>query len=426
MKNSTPCTSYKQMSRRHAMQAGGAASMATFMGFSVRDLLANIGPEGSGKADRVVLLWMSGGMSHIDTFDPKPGRETGGEFEPIKTSSPDIQVSEILPTMAKHMDSATIIRSLSGQEGDHGRASYQLQTAHRITPQMVHPGIGSVVLNEMGKLGDLPGFISINGRARSAGYFGQKAEAYFIGRAGEPDPYLSLPTGINEVTSNKRLEILARMNKRYATTTKDKSLLDIDRTYKEAKNFMNSPALKAFDLKEESDSVREAYGETNYGRGVLLARRLLETGVRFVQVNLGGFDTHGNNFESLRALSGIFDPAIGNLMGDLKANGLMERTLVVVLSEFGRTPRINGNTGRDHYPRVFSTMVAGGPFSKGIVWGTSDKDGIAPDENPVTPGDLHASILHSLGVNYQKEMMTPLGRPMMLVPDGKPIAPVLS
>ena len=423
---STACQSYKNMTRRGLLQAGGAASVATMFGVPIRELMANIGKDGPVQAEQVVMLWMSGGMTHIDTFDPKPGRPTAGEFEPIKTSSDEIQVSEILPTMAKHMDKATIVRSIMGEEGAHGRASFHLQTAYKILPQIVTPGIGSTILAEKGRLGDLPGFITINGRAPSAGYLGQRADAYYIGQAGQPDPYLSVPTHLNEHRINKRLEILARMNKRYEQGTKSRKLEDVDRTYLEAKRFMNSPALEAFDIEKESPAVREAYGDTNYGRGVLLARRLLETGVRFVQVNLGGFDTHGNNFESMRALGGIFDPAIGNLLGDLKANGMIDKTIVMVLSEFGRTPRINGNAGRDHYPKVFSSMVAGGPFGKGRVWGSSGPDGTEADEHPVKVGDLHATVLSALGINPQKERMTPLGRAMPLVQNGETIRELIA
>jgi len=415
-----PCDSYR-LSRRHFMQAGAAAfGTATLLGMSVRDLVAATADEAS--ADHVILLWMSGGMSHIDTWDPKPGRDVQGEFKPIKTTASGVEISEILPTVAAQMKHASLIRSITNTIGDHGQATYNLMTSYKPVPQMVHPGIGSIVAHELEQQGALPSFISIGGRAYSAGYLGQRAEAYYIGQPGMPDPYLSLPEGITEARAAKRMDILKQLNNGFASKRSGDALAGTSESYAAADAFMKSPALEAFDLDRESDETRLRYGDNTFGRGCLLARRLVEQGVRFVQVSTGGFDTHSNNFPAMRARGEMIDPAIGSLLGDLAANGKLDRTLVLVLSEFGRTPNINRNAGRDHYPRCFSALMAGGGVKQGHVHGESDADAMKPAKDPVHPGDIHATVCAALGVNHKKKVKTPLGRPMRLVEEGEPIA----
>jgi hypothetical protein len=404
-----PCSDY-HFTRRRVLQTFSAS----LLGMPVSQLVANTKPN-HAKAEHVILFWNSGGMSHLDTWDPKPGRKVQGEFNPIKTSVDGMEISEIFPQLAKEMHNAALIRSIAGTNGDHGRAQYELQTGFNQSPNILHPGFGSLVVHEREPLGDLPALVSISGQSARAGYLGQKCEAYYVGRPGQKDPYLTFPEGISHARGMQRLQILEKMN---ARTTAQKGALELKASQtalRDAINLMESPALKAFNLEEESNQTVEKYGSTEFGRGALLARRLVEKGVRFVQVNRGGFDNHGNIFDAMRDHGAVMDPAIASLLSDLKANGLLSKTLVVVLSEFGRTPRINDGGGRDHWARVFSCMMAGGGIKGGSIVGSSDEDGMDVAERPVKVADLHATLCHALGIDLHKELETPQGRPMRLV-----------
>lgn len=410
------CMGYKLSRRRFLGAAGG-----TFLGLQVSQLLALAGTSHKASAEHVILFWNGGGMSHIDTFDPKPGRETQGEFEPIKTSVAGIQISEIFPTLAKQMKHFALIRSIHGTNGDHGRATYQLQTSYNSSPNLQHPGIGSVVAHQRKSLGDLPAYITISGLAPKAGYLGQRCEAYFVGRPGEKDPYLSFPAGISQVRGNKRLEILQRVNERQGQNLPPEETGASQTSLTDAVRLMRSPALEAFEVQKEKPEVLERYGDTDFGRGALLARRLIDKGVRFVQINRGGFDTHANNFPAMRNHGEVMDPALASLIEDLAASGKLEKTLVLTLSEFGRTPKINNTDGRDHHPNVFSCLIAGGGIKGGQVIGSSDEDGFGPKDRPVKVPEIHASVCHALGIDPNFEVMTSLQRPMKLVDNGKPI-----
>jgi hypothetical protein len=383
----------------------------------MRHLLA-AGDAPGRTADHVILFWLGGGMSHVDTWDPKPGRPVQGEFQPISTSADGIQISEIFPKLARQMHRAALIRSIAGTQGDHGLASYQLQTSYTNSGNVVHPGIGSIVVHERQAQGDLPGLISISGMAPGAGYLGQKCEAYYVGRPGERDPYLAFPEGITKEKGARRLEILERMNARAVGKSGAPALKASATALQDAVALMHSPALEAFELDKESPKTLERYGNTEFGRGALLARKLVETGVRFVQVNRGGFDNHTGIFPAMRAHGDVMDSALASLLEDLHASGKLERTMVVVLSEFGRTPKINGQAGRDHHAAVFSCFMAGGGIKSGFALGKSDADAMAPEERPVRVHDLHATICAALGIDHTKEITTPQGRPMLLVNRG--------
>jgi hypothetical protein len=415
------CKDYHMTRRR--MLATSTGTTAALLGMPVQRLFAEIASAKAPKAENVILFWLGGGMSHIDSWDPKPGRPTAGEFKPIKTSASGVEISEIFPQLATQMHNCALVRSVAGTNGDHGRATYELQTSYGQNPNIVHPGVGSIIAHECDPLGDLPAYISIGGMAPRAGYLGQQCEAYYVGQPGERDPYLAFPEGISKVQGNRRLDILAKMNGRTAKSLSSRELKATETALDNAVTLMRSPALKAFDLDSKDNKALARYGETEFGRGALMANKLTKTGVRFVQVNRGGFDNHSNIFTAMQGHGAIMDPAIASLIGDLKAEGRLDKTLVVVLSEFGRTPRINDGGGRDHHARCFSCLMAGGGIKGGTVVGASDEDGVLPAERPVKPHDLHASICHALGVDYTKEMTTPLGRPMDLIKEGaKPIS----
>ena len=413
----TGCLDY-QMNRRRML----GLSSATLLGMPIASMLAKAGETKKATCEHVILFWNGGGMSHIDTWDPKPGREVAGEFDPIDTSADGIQISGIFPKLAKQMHHAALIRSIAGTNGAHGRASYQLQTSYNQTANLIHPGIGSIVVHEKERVGDLPSFITISGNARRAGYLGQRCEAYYVGRPGEKDPYLAFPAGISQTRGNKRLDILARINQRDNLKLDTNQLKAVNTATKEAVGLMRSPALKAFELDKEDPNTIARYGDNAFGRGALLARKLVETGVRFVQVNRGGFDTHNNNFPAMQNHGDVMDPALASLIEDLAASGKLATTMVIMLSEFGRTPRINDNAGRDHHARCFSCFMAGGGIKGGQVIGKSDEDAMRPAERPVNPHDLHATVCHAMGIDYEKKVETRLLRPMPLVSEGaKPV-----
>ena len=403
------CSDY-QYTRRRMLKTFSAS----LLGMPVNQLLAQ-GASSNAQAEHVILFWNSGGMSHLDTWDPKPGRKVQGEFNPIKTSVDGMEISEIFPQLAKQMHHGALIRSIAGTNGDHGRAQYELQTGFNQSPNIMHPGLGSLVAHEREPLGDLPALVSISGQAARAGYLGQKCEAYFVGRPGQKDPYLTFPEGISHARGMQRLQVLEKMNRRTSAQNGAEELKASQTALKDAVALMESPALKAFDLKKENPTTVAKYGDTEFGRGALLARRLVEQGVRFVQVNRGGFDNHGNIFQAMRNHGADMDPAIASLISDLKANGKLEKTLIVVLSEFGRTPRINDGGGRDHWARVFSCMMAGGGIKGGSIIGASDPDGMEVAERPVKVADLHATLCHAIGIDLNKELTTPQGRPIRLV-----------
>jgi len=414
--DSKPCAGYR-LNRR----AFSGAAAGLFLGMNLRTLVARADETKKASAEHVILFWNSGGMSHIDTFDPKPGRDVQGDLEPIKTSVNGIQISEIFPELAKQMQHVALIRSIAGTNGDHGRATYNLQTSYGRSSNLQHPGIGSVVVSERQSLGELPAYISIGGQGPRAGYLGQKCEAYFVGRAGEKDPYLAFPSTIGEERGNKRLDILKKMNEKQASALPIDEATSSQTALADAVRLMRSPALDAFEVRKEKAETLERYGDSEFGRSTLLARRLVEKGVRFVQVNRGGFDVHSNAFPAMRSHGEVMDPALAALIEDLAQSGLLKKTMIVMLSEFGRTPKINVTMGRDHFPSVFSCMFAGGGVKGGQVIGSSDADAMAPKERPVKVSHLHASICHALGIDFNKEVMTPLQRPMKLVDNGKPV-----
>lgn len=410
----TGCRDY-HLTRRSLLAASGA----TFLGMNLGNLLAASGKDHAAKAEQVILFWNGGGMSHIDTWDPKPGRPTGGELKPIETSASGVQISEIFPQLAKQMHHCSLIRSIAGTQGDHGRATHHVQTSYLPFPNLIYPGLGSIVSHEMPNMGDLPAFITISGQAHRAGYLGQKCEAYFVPAPGDKDPYLAFPEGIAEVRGNKRLETLSKFNARFTGASQDERLSSTKTSIDEAVRLMRSPALEAFEFNKVPAKQLERYGDTAFGRGCLLATRLIDKGVRFVQINRGGFDTHTNNFEAMRNHGEVMDPGLASLIQDLADSGKLATTLVIMLSEFGRTPKINEDVGRDHWAGVFSCFMAGGGLKAGTVIGSSDADGAHPHDRPVRVQDIHATVLHALGIDPAKEVMTPLRRPMKLTDGGE-------
>lgn len=415
------------VSRRSFLYSVPAAALAAGT-LSLRDVMTVQAEDLKREGRHLVLLWMGGGPSQFETFDPKPGHENGGPTRAISTAVSGIQIAEAWPETAKVMSEIALIRSLTNKEGSHPRATYQMHTGYVPAGSVKHPAFGSSIAKELADLSlDLPAVVSM-GNTIGAGFLGVNYEPFAVSDPGR------LPQNVTTtVTSDRftrRLGLLDRLEGEFASRGGEAVVKNHRDLYQKTSKLVTSADLKAFDISDEPQSVRDRYGDNPFGRGCLLARRLVEAGVTFIEVDArgqgGNWDTHQDNFERTTALAGIVDPAFAALIADLRDRGLLEKTVVLWTGEFGRTPRINPRGGRDHYPRVFNAAVAGGGIRGGQVIGASTADGTAVDRDPVTANDLLSSICRALHVNPGKENMSPLGRPMKIVDGGQPIEKLFS
>jgi hypothetical protein len=367
-----------------------------------------------------ILLWMDGGPSHKDTFDLKPGTKDAGTFKPISTSVPGIEISEHFPKLAKQMNHVALLRGMSTSEGAHGRAKYYLHTGYKEGQGgLTYPSIGSLVSAEIGRPeSPMPNYVSI-GRSFGAGFLGAKHAPLIVN-----DPARgveNLKPMVNGGHFDDRLNLLQEMESAFYREYHSDAGADHKTTYQRAVTLMQSKEAKAFDLSQEPASVREAYGSSRFGDGCLLARRLVEAGVSFVEVTLPQWDTHQDNFDRVKRLSQQCDPAMAALIDDLKQRGMLDSTLVVWMGEFGRTPRINqrgAKPGRDHYPRAWSSLMIGGGIKGGQVVGKTDKEGANVVERPISALDFLATVCEALGINWKKQNNTSIGRPIRIVDKG--------
>jgi len=368
-----------------------------------------------------ILLYMQGGASQFETFSPLPGHANGGETKAIDTNVAGIQIAEHFPEMAKTADLYTIIRSMTSKEGSHPRASYLMHTGYLPTASIKHPSIGSITAHEIANpTSELPSYVRIGGRGNFAtgGFLGVKYDPFDIANATQP-PVNSKPTTDN-VRYRERLDLLDRLQSDFARTN-PAEVSDQKQLYSQASRMILSPEMKAFDLNQESSKAREAYGRSAFGSGCLLARRLVEAGVPFVEVVSGNWDTHDDNFNRVKNLAGQVDQPMAALLRDLQERGRLNDTMVVWMGEFGRTPTINPRGGRDHYPRVFTTWIAGGGVQGGRVLGKTDRSGSAPEERPVSVADFLQTICYSLKIDANKQNMSAIGRPIKIVDGGSPV-----
>ncbi|MFO0888113.1 MAG: DUF1501 domain-containing protein [Isosphaeraceae bacterium] len=397
--------------------AAGGALPATFA-----DLMALKADELRERQMACILLWMAGGPSQFETFDPKPGTEHGGETKAIETSVPGISIAQGWEQTAKVMKEIALVRSMTNREANHQRASYQLHTGYVPTATLKHPHVGASVAAELGDPKfDLPHLVSIGGPTVGAGFLGPALEPFIIPNPERPPDNTQPRVAVDRF--ERRLGLLGRLETDgFARAGGADRVRDHRALYAQTARMVLSPRMKAFRLDEESESTREQYGRTPFGQGCLLARRLVESGVTFVEVRSNGWDTHRQNNERVATLAGQVDPAFAALIRDLKERGLLGRTLVLWMGEFGRTPRINAEAGRDHFPRAFNVALAGGGVRGGQVIGRSSDDGSEVKDRPVTVPDLMASLCHALKVDASREVQTPIGRPMKVVDGGKPVA----
>ncbi len=408
------------LSRRDFMRLSAAGVGGAAMSGWLSVLAARAAQSGA-KHKACILLYMEGGPSHKDTFDMKPGTANGGEFKPIPTAVPGVQISEHLPQFAKLTKDAVIVRGMSTSEGAHGRARFFMHTGYREGQGgLSYPSIGAIASAELGKEDfPLPNFVSINGRSYGSGYLGPRHQPLFVQDPERGVENLKAPVAQGEF--NNRVGLLQEMEQAFNREYKVDSGTAHNTTYRRAVELMKSREAKAFDLTDEPAKVREAYGEGKFGQSCLLARRLVETGVPFVEVVQDGWDTHQNNFERVKNLSAELDPGMSSLIRDLKDRGMLDDTLIVWMGEFGRTPRINqrgATPGRDHYPRAWTTLLAGAGLKTGQVIGKTDAEGAEVIERKTSALDYLASICKALGIDHTKVNNTPIGRPVRIVDKG--------
>jgi uncharacterized protein (DUF1501 family) len=413
------------LTRRCFISAGSLG----FLGLSLHDALAAATEAKlpvDGKAKAVILFWLEGGPSHVDTWDPKPN----SNFKPISTNVPGIRISELLPKMAKRMDKFALVRSMHTRGTDHPQATHYAITGHEINPAMQFPSLGSIITREMGPRNAVPPYVLVPKWDRSRQYEEYFRSAFLGGDYDPmciPDPAkpgfavtdLSLPKSVSQAAVESRSAFLRAVDRRYRELNDTADHTNMDAFTKQAWKMILTPAVRdAFDLGKESDKMKERYGKDSIGQSCLLARRLVEAGSRFVTAagyHGSSWDTHSDNDKGHRdRLAPPLDRTLTALVEDLEERGLLESTLVIAMGEFGRTPTINPNLGRDHWPNCWSLALAGGGIKTGQVVGASDDRGYNVAERVVSMGDLYATIYQLLGIDWKKEYMSPIGRPVKI------------
>ncbi|CAN5562327.1 DUF1501 domain-containing protein [soil metagenome] len=416
------------MHRRDLLRAGTAGFLGALLAryTDPRAALADgTAPQTAAKAKNVILLWMNGGPSHIDTWDPKPGTATGGPFKALKTSTPGLSLSEHMPKIAAQASKLSVLR-MTSKEGNHQRAQYLMHTGYAPNPTLVHPSLGGWCSKKLGAPpGGLPAFVSLGGPAYGAGggFLGVQNGPFLVPNAGGV-PENAAPA-VDVARFERRRALLEAQDRAFSAEVGGGMVDDRRAVLDASTRLMHSTDLSAFEIATESAALRAAYGDTPFGRGCLVARRLVERGVRFVEVVLDGWDTHTDNFGRVKSQLGIMDPAMGTLVKDLSDRHLLASTLVVWMGDFGRTPKINGNDGRDHWPGASSAVMAGGGTKPGL-FGSTDAEGAKCLAKGYTVPDLSATIAKLAGLDPNEEVMTPVGRPIAVTDSGRPIAEVMT
>lgn len=430
--------------RRDVLKIGAAG----LFGLSLPQLLqleaqaANKDAKGSRQANAVILVWLAGGPATIDMWDLKPNAPEGirGEFKPLNTSVDGIQISEHLPKMAQLADKATFVRSLYHTIPSHGPATVFMTTGNKPTPALQYPALGSLVQKLLPAEPGVPPYVTFselrNGSAGQSGYLGTSYNPFVVEGAGAAKGAgqgggtagalrvrgITLPSGFTLDQLEDREKLLAGFDRGFEALDKSADLADgLDAFHKQALEILRSDKTKkAFNVNEEKGEVRQRYGTTPFGQGALAARRLVEAGVRFVTISLGGWDTHNANFNSLKTrLLPQLDQVLSALIQDLSDRGMLDKTIVYCAGEFGRTPKVNQKAGRDHWARSMAVVLAGGGFKRGYAHGTTDSQGMAPATEACTPDDVASTVFRQLGIDPHQELMTPTGRPVQLFREGR-------
>lgn len=387
---------------------------------------------GKGTAKSVIFLNMNGGMSHIDTFDTKPkAKEQQGPTESIGTKVDGIQVSQYLPKTAEIMDKLCVINSMTSTQGAHQQGQYLMHKSYSPRGTIVHPSMGSWVLKLGNRLNDsIPGYVAVqtNPSLASGGFLGATYSGVPIGVPSEGLKNVDRHRNVSEESFDARLSLAAKLNREFHAKYNQEQVTAYEGLYEEAVRLMKSEDLKAFDLNEEKKSLRDGYGRNGFGQGCLLARRLVEHGVRYVEVTLNGWDTHYDNFTTVEKSARTLDRAYAMLISDLARNGLLESTLVVLSTEFGRSPDIveEHSMGRDHHPAAFSCVLAGGGIKEGMRYGKTDRAARRVREKPVTHQNINATIGYALGLDTSIKVMSPSRRPFWMADKADPIKEIFA
>lgn len=420
-----------ELSRRKFIKGMAKTCLGVSAIMGAGDLTAYEIPGKPASARHVIFLYMSGGMTHIDTFDPKPeNADVMGETNAIATSADGIQIGHWLPETAKQMHNASLIRSLTSNQGAHQQANYLLHTSYQRRGTIKHPTLGSWVSRLSGKLNKtLPAQVRINGGSDvlGAGFLESKHGPLPLGNPSSGIQNSKAAKYLDETMYDGRLKTAQEFNKMFLGEYSQKQVRAYTDLYNDAVKLMSSKDLEAFDLTKETQETREMYGDDNFGQGCLLARRLVDTGVRFVEVQLGGWDMHNDVFGNMETRGATLDRGLSALLKDLERTGKLSNTMVVVASEFGRSPEVKaGRIGRDHHPTAFSAFLAGGGIKGGTVYGVSDERAHYVEEEGASVEDLNATIAHALGLKLEEIHYSPSGRPFKVAHDGKVLSKILA
>lgn len=389
-----------------------------------------------GVAKSVIHIFLPGGMSHQESFDPKPYApvEYRGDMNSIETKVPGLRVNELLPRTATIADRLCVCQSMTHGEAAHERGTHNMFTGYRPSPALSYPSLGSVVSHEFGSKNNLPPYVCIPGMPNEyagSGYLSSAYGPFSLGADPADGSFtvrdLNLPSGVDESRFSRRRSMLSAVDDHFAKVEKADSVAAMGSFYDRAYSLISSPqAREAFNIAAEPNELRDKYGRHQAGQRMLMARRLVEAGVRFVSLTYGSWDYHDQIRNGMASQLPAFDQGFATLIEDLEARGLLDSTMVMVSSEFGRTPKINGTAGRDHWPKVFSVVLAGGGIKRGVVYGQSDATATEPEKDPLTVEDLATTIYHQMGIVAEKELMAPGNRPIEIVDGGKIIKELIA
>jgi hypothetical protein len=408
------------MSRRHFMSHLAGASALALPAFAFTRTMRANAQALSKNHKSAILLWLGGAAPTIDMWDMKPGAPTAGPFKPIATTG-GVEINELMPDLAKQMKHLSVIRSMSTREADHDRGRYYMHTAYVPSPNVEHPSYGAVVAHALESSVpelEIPPFVSIGGASEGPGFLGMAYAPFQVDANGQVrDAELNVPAA----RMADRMKLLAALEKRFVDERRGAAAEEHRKVLGKTQDLLTSEQMQAFKVRSEPQEMIEKYGDNNFGRGCLMARRLVEVGVPFVEVNSGGWDLHRDCFTSLERKLPELDKAFAALIEDLQQRGLLESTVVMCMGEFGRTPRINGDTGRDHYARAWSVVLGGAGIKGGRAIGKTSADGTAVETDPFSSEDLMASVCEALGISLKTQYTAKNGRPMKIAGGGKVI-----
>ena len=414
------------MNRRHFMRHLAGASALAGSAFAMGQTLKANANTLVKNRKAAILLWMGGGPSTMDIWDLKPGTNTGGPFQPISTNG-DVQICEHMPLMAQNMDKLSIVRSMSTREADHMRGRYYMHTGYVPNPNVKHPSYGSVIAHELADTRpdlEIPPFVSVGGNSEGPGFLGMSWAPFSVNSNGQ---VRNLDMGIGPDRLTQRMLALKMMETGFIDDNRGIAASEHAKVLGKTLSLMTSDQMNAFKVMQEPDEVQERYGRTNFGRGCLMARRLVESGVPFVEVSLGGWDNHQNIFPTLQNTKlPELDKGMSALMEDLGQRAMLDDVAVIWMGEFSRTPRINGNTGRDHWARSWSAVVGGAGMNSGIAVGQTNEDGTRVEGTSYSSEDLMATVCRSLGISLETTFTSQNGRPMKIANGGKVIKELVS